>query len=154
MMGNYALIENTGLVVNLFVWDETTAYTPPDGHIVVKAGDAQIGWTYADGKFVAPKTVPAQPTAEQITASLTASVQAHMDTQARALNYDDIKTAVTYADEPAVPKFQAEGLAFREWRSLGWAHYYAVLDAVNAGEREIPTSAELIAELPPLALPA
>ena len=58
------------------------------------------------------------------------------------------------ADEPAVPRFQAEGLVFREWRSLCWAHCYAVLDAVNAGEREIPTSVELIAELPPLALPA
>ena len=96
----------------------------------------------------------AQQAAEQITASLTASVQVHMDEQARAIGYDDIKTAITYADEPAAPRFQAEGLMFREWRSLCWAHCYAVLDAVNAGEREIPTTEELIAELPPLELPA
>lgn len=96
---------------------------------------------------------PPSPTPEQINAALTASVQAHMDAQARALNYDDIKTAVTYADEPAVPKFQAEGLAFREWRSLCWAHCYAMLDAVNAGERDIPTAEELIVELPTLVLP-
>ena len=88
-----------------------------------------------------------------ITQTLTASVQAHMDSQARALNYDDIKTAVTYANEPAVPKFQAEGLAFREWRSLCWAHCYAVLAEVTAGNRAIPTAPELIAELPPLVLP-
>lgn len=96
---------------------------------------------------------PLPPTAEQITAALTAAVHAHMDDQARALNYDDIKTAVTYADEPAVPKFQAEGLVFREWRSLCWAHCYATMDAVNLGERAIPTAEELIAELPPLVLP-
>lgn len=99
-------------------------------------------------------TEPPPLTTEQITAALTASVQSHMDEQARSLNYDDIKTAVTYANEPAVPKFQAEGLVFREWRSLCWAHCYAMLDAVNAGERDIPTAEELIAELPPLVLPA
>ena len=97
---------------------------------------------------------PPPPTAAQITASLTAAVQIHMDSQARALNYDDIKTAVTYADEPAVPKFQAEGQMFREWRSLCWAHYYAAMAAVHLGERAITTAEELIAELPPLVLPA
>ena len=91
---------------------------------------------------------------ESITRTLTASVQAHMDDQAHALNYDDIKTAVTYADEPAVPKFQAEGLVFREWRSLCWAHCYAAMAAVHLGERAIPTAEELIAELPPLVFPA
>ena len=101
-----------------------------------------------------PILIPRQQTNEQITQSLTAAVQSHMDEQARACGYDDIKSAVTYADEPAVPKFQAEGQVFREWRSMCWGHCYGVLDAMNAGEREIPTSAELIAELPPLALPA
>lgn len=89
-----------------------------------------------------------------IALTLTAAVQAHMDDQARALNYDDIKMAVTYADEPAVPTFQAEGLVFREWRSLCWAHCYAAMAAVNAGERAIPTAEELIAELPALVLPS
>lgn len=77
-----------------------------------------------------------------------------MDDQARALRYDDIKTAVTYADEPSVPRFQAEGLALREWRSLCWAHCYAAMAAVHLGERAIQTAEELIAELPPLVLPA
>ena len=70
------------------------------------------------------------------------------------VGYNDIKSAVTYADEPAVPKFQAEGLVFREWRSLCWAHYYAAMAAVHLGERAIPTAEELIAELPPLVFPA
>ena len=93
---------------------------------------------------------PPPPTADQIAAARVAAVQAHMDAAAQALGYDDIKAAVTYADEPAVPRFQAEGQAFRAWRSIVWAHCYMVLDDVQAGRRAIPTAADLIAELPAL----
>ncbi|RIY41936.1 hypothetical protein [Neopusillimonas maritima] len=92
-------------------------------------------------------------TPKEIEAAKKAIVQRHMDEAARALGYDDIKSAVTYAEEPAVPKFQAEGRAFRAWRSLVWAACYAILDDVNAGNRGVPTDAELIAELPELVLP-
>ena len=93
---------------------------------------------------------PPPPTADQIAAARVAAVQAHMDAAAAARGYDDIKTAVTYADEPAVPRFQAEGQAFRAWRSLVWAHCYQVLDDVQSGRRAIPSEADLIAELPAL----
>ncbi|WKN20789.1 hypothetical protein [Azotobacter vinelandii] len=87
----------------------------------------------------------------EATIALTVSaVQAHLDAEARALGYDDIRSAVTYADEPAVPKFQAEGIAFRSWRSLCWDYCYAQLAAVDAGEREAPTAAQLVSELPAL----
>lgn len=82
------------------------------------------------------------------------AVQKHMDDAARARGYDDIKSAVTYADEPAVPRFQAEGMAFRAWRSLCWAKCYVVQADVESGSREMPTAEELIAELPALELPA
>lgn len=110
-----------------------------------------IGWSYADGKFTAP--APLTLTSAEIAAAKVAVVQAFMDAQARTRNYDDIKTACTYADEPAVPKFQAEGQAFRSWRSLAWEKCYEILDAVNAGTQAIPTDDELIAALPALALP-
>ena len=96
---------------------------------------------------------PAPQRVEHTLALLTAAVQAHLDTAAQAAGYDNIYTAVTYADEPAVPKFQAEGRAFRAWRSLVWAHCYQVLADVQAGTRAIPTAAQLIAELPALDLP-
>lgn len=82
-----------------------------------------------------------------------AAVQAHLDAAAFAAGYDNIQTAVSYADEPAVAKFQNEGLAFRAWRSLVWAHCYAVLAEVQAAARPVPTEAELVAELPDLVLP-
>lgn len=81
------------------------------------------------------------------------AVQLHMDKAAQALGYDDIKTAVTYAEEPAVPKFQAEAQAFRAWRSQVWAFCYSLLDDVAAGRALEPTEAALIAVLPPLELP-
>lgn len=90
---------------------------------------------------------PPPPTAEQIMSRLQARVQLWLDEQARALGYDDIKTAISYAEEPAVPKFQQEGQAMRRLRSLAWARYYEILNEVQAGQRPIPTEEELIAEM-------
>ncbi len=87
------------------------------------------------------------PTAEQIMSRLQARVQQWLDEQARALGYDDIKTAISYADEPAVPKFQQEGQTMRRLRSLAWARNYEIMDQVQAGQRSIPTEEELIAEM-------
>lgn len=80
------------------------------------------------------------------------AVQGHLDATARLLGYDSIATAVTYASEAAVTQFQTEGQAFREWRSFVWEHCHAVLAQVIAGERAAPTAAQLIAELPVVAL--
>lgn len=82
------------------------------------------------------------------------AVQAHLDSAAQAAGYDNIYTAVSYADEPAVPRFQLEGRAFRAWRSLVWAAANAIRTEVEAGRRPVPSADQLIAELPPLLLPA
>ena len=80
------------------------------------------------------------------------SVQQHMDAKAQVLGYDDIKSAVTYADEPSVPKFQNEGKSFRAWRSICWKYCYEQLDKVQNNERAVPTVEELVAELPEFVL--
>jgi|SRR5690606_3272598 len=90
------------------------------------------------------------PTLEQIRRQKVALVQNHMDDAAKEYNYDSIATAVTYADEPAVEKFQNEGKAFRAWRSLVWQKCYEILADVESGKREIPSNEELISELPVL----
>tara|TARA_B100001559_G_scaffold312262_1_gene309779 strand:+ start:4409 stop:4819 length:411 start_codon:yes stop_codon:yes gene_type:complete len=77
-----------------------------------------------------------------------ADIQSHMDTTAKAYGYDDIKSAVTYAEEPSVPKFQIEGRAFRAWRSQVWDYGYTQLALVESGERAQPTIEEILAELP------
>lgn len=137
--------------------------TPPDAVEITPAQHAALFAAQSAGKRIVadasgypiaqdPPPPPA-PTSEQIRAALTDAVYAHMNAAAQARGYDDIKAAVTYAEEPAVPLFQAEGRALRAWRSLVWAHCYQVLADVQAGTRAIPTAAQLIAELPALDLP-
>jgi hypothetical protein len=131
--------------------------TPIDAVAVSASAHAALLAAQAAGARIVPgeggypvAQPPPPPTADQKAAARVAAVQAHMDAAAAARGYDDIKTAVTYADEPAVPRFQAEGQAFRAWRSIVWAHCYQVLDDVQAGRRAIPSAADLIAELPAL----
>jgi hypothetical protein len=87
----------------------------------------------------------------QIQAQLTAAVQNVLDSEAQKLNYDSCLSVCSYVDT-GVTKFDDEGKAFRAWRSAVWAKGYEILNAVLAGEREIPTEEELLAELPALAI--
>lgn len=94
----------------------------------------------------------ALPSAEALAAAtiarLTVVVQQWLDTTARGDDFDHIGSAVSYADEPAVPSFQLLGRRYRKWRSVVWAACYQVLDEWRAGERAEPTAESLLAELP------
>jgi len=74
-----------------------------------------------------------------------AAVQMHMDSAAQSLGYDNIYTAVSYAEEAEVPQYLADGRLFRRWRSKVWAKVFALQAAEATGTVE-----ELIAALPPL----
>lgn len=142
---------------------EINATLPADAVEISKGQHVALIAAQAAGKRIVADTngypvaqdppPPPAPSAEQIRAALTDAVYAHMNAAAQARGYDDITAAVTYAEEPAVPIFQAEGRALRAWRSLVWAHCYQVLADVQAGTRAIPTAAQLLAELPALDLP-
>lgn len=119
------------------------------------AGPGQIA-VFMDGAWAlgeiavegdAPVVLPALTEQEQI-ATFTRAVQSMLDAKARSMGYDNIFTAVTYADEPAVPSFQNEGRSLRAWRSHTWQACNNVLAAVASGERAIPAIGELVAELP------
>lgn len=116
-------------------------------------GEFQFDATITTAQRTAIMTVyaahdPAAPDTVKLVDEIVAAVQRHLDAKARSLGYDDIFTAVTYAEEPAVPKFQAEGQALRAWRSLAWEKCYAELARVQGGQRTIPTPDEAVAELP------
>lgn len=133
----YKLSDVSGVVVRL----SDNAFIPADP--ANTDYQAYLEWL-AEGNTPLPVD---PPTPEQIMSRLEARVQLWLDEQARALGYDDIKSAVSYAEEPAVPKFQQEGQALRRLRSLAWARCYEILAQVQAGQRSIPTEAELIAAL-------
>lgn len=123
-------------------------------HAALLAGQSAGKRISADANGFPVLMDPPPPTPEQLLASIAAAVQAHMDAAAQAAGYDDVKSAVTYAEEPAVPKFQNEGRAFRAWRSRVWALCYQLLAEVQAGSRPPLTAEEVIAQLPALELPA
>lgn len=78
-------------------------------------------------------------------------MQAHLDAAAQARGYDGIVSACSYA--ASANAFQAEGIAYLNWRAAVWEHCYQVLANVQAGTRAAPAAAELIAELPAPVLP-
>lgn len=86
-------------------------------------------------------------------ASMTASVQQHMDSTATTKGYDGIQSAALRAALPSSP-FHSEGVAYGEWMDSCWARCYQILAEVEAGQRAQPTAEDLIAELPELVLPA
>ena len=96
-----------------------------------------------------------EPTVEELQAriqkQLTDAVQHVLDAKAQELLYDSCLSACSYVDT-GFPKFDAEGRAFRSWRSAVWSKGYEILAQVQAGQRAIPTEEQLIAELPKLVI--
>lgn len=113
--------------------------------LLAAQGAGQVIAVGADGKPVA-KDRPAA-TGADLERVLLRAVQRHLDAQARALGYDGIAAAVSYADEPAVARYQAEGQALRSWRSRVWE---AALSAIGTAA----SADELLRNLPAFAPPA
>lgn len=92
--------------------------------------------------------LPKKATAEDEKTRLMNVVQSYMDTMAQGFGYDAAASVISYAEEPAVPRFQQEGKAFRAWRSLVWQRCYEILAEVESGTRSVPDEQQLIALLP------
>ena len=132
--------------------DESSSPVCPEGYIEMLEDRPSIEHlAQADGSWVKHEATPEQMQVA-LQKQLTDAVQCYMDAKAKERNYDNILTACTYATDPN-PKFAAEGQACVEWRSKVWASCYTILAEVLAGEREIPTPEELLAELPQLVWP-
>ncbi|MEN4917583.1 hypothetical protein ABE485_02840 [Achromobacter spanius] len=134
----------------------------PDDAVQLKEGQHEraMSWQAGGGIIVGVtsqgemdlRTTPV-PTRQEMLLHKRVVVQAHLDSQAMSLGYDDMATAISYADEPAVPQFRIEGAALREWRSLVWERFSELMVGPGDGE-QIPSDAELIASLPAFSLPA
>lgn len=82
-----------------------------------------------------------------------AAVQARIDAIAKAREFNDGVTAATYLTS-TIPRWKADAQVFVAWRDQVWAYSYGELDKVMNGERQQPTIADFINELPAIEWPA
>ena len=104
----------------------------------------QEGWTDVTDSW------PPKETSAQTQARYSIAIQNMLDNAARAKGYDGIQSAVSYADEPAVPTFQKEGQQFRAWRSMVWADALTKLSIYQQDPSKIPTVDAFLQTLPKL----
>lgn len=102
---------------------------------------------------VAPPQAREERALDDRLAELVAGVQEFMEGAAVANGYDSLASAISYADEIAVPKFGAEGRAFRAWRSKVWAAYFDAA-ATWRLSADVPKLDDLLVSLPQLDLGA
>lgn len=89
---------------------------------------------------------------EQIVALYMAAIQKALDAGAQSWGYDDLRAAVSYVGDP-YPRFNAEAVALRGWRSAVWVWVGMEEAAIKAGQKALPTPVEqFVAQMP--ALPA
>lgn len=59
MSGIYAIVDNTGRVINLIMWDGMSTWSPPeDTQVVLTTNNISIDWTYDGTSFSAPPDSP------------------------------------------------------------------------------------------------
>lgn len=136
-------------------WPDDAVNVPPAAHQFFSArppAGKALGATPAG----LPAWVDAVPRVIPFTeaaALLSRYIQLQLDAAAQAAGYDDIRSAVSYADEPAVAKFQEEGQAFRAWRSKVWEACYQWMNSAAGDVSQLPKQTEVMALLPALVLP-
>lgn len=85
--------------------------------------------------------------ASEHAAMLQASVQAHLDAQARAQRFDSIDEAATYTTS-LVPKFWAQASALVTLRDATWVVVEPILDDIAAGAIEPQKLSDIAPKLP------
>ena len=79
--------------------------------------------------------------------SLVCAIQLELDKKAHERSYDNMLSLCSYATS-TLPRFRSDADLAVPWRDAMWEKGYEILDAVIAGERQIPTRDELLAGLP------
>lgn len=82
----------------------------------------------------------------------TLALQEHIDATARARGYDGGLAFASYVDSMQ-PGWAVEARTFVGWRDAVWVAAYAVMTAVQAGQRTAPSIEELIGEMPAVVWP-
>lgn len=144
-------------------------YTPEKWFWIV-AGDESRAWSSELGSYVA--TYPADRltriASEQELSDVlrhhglvgphvteqdyAAAIQSHVDATAKSKGYADGVALAGYSTS-TIPAWAAEAASFIAWRDQVWIHAYTELAKVQGGQREQPSIAELVSELPKITWP-
>lgn len=81
------------------------------------------------------------------------AIQNLIDTHAQSRRYDSGNSLATYVASSNTV-WATEAQAFVIWRDAVWAYAYVELDKVLAGDREQPSVADFLDELPVMVWPA
>lgn len=149
-MKRYARISEGVVLEVMEIVDEVDIgdLTPP-GYVWMAAPDEVTdGWAFIEGRFIQPATAPEDYA--DVMAAKWLVVQAFMDSKAKAWGYESLASAITYADEPIVPRFQEQGRALRAWRSRVRERFLDISDHVFAKQRPVPSDASLLNDIPAL----
>lgn len=107
---------------------------------IAKSIEDNFEWYWQQGE---------QEQIRKLTNQFTGVVQKWMDNKVQERGYDNIVSACTYIYS-SDPIFAKEGNAAKEWRDKVWRHCYDVVADVVSGKRGIPSTNELLRELPQL----
>ncbi|CAB3845713.1 hypothetical protein LMG26842_02578 [Achromobacter dolens] len=144
--------KETGGVYPINVYEDFPADALPIPESLLKDFRAGLvgGFDVRDGVVVGVAENEAPISVDAALSSLRAEVQEVLDAKAREFGFEGLADVVTYADEPSVPAFQEAGRSLRAWRSRVWLAFADISAEVKAGERALPSLAEVKAALPDL----
>jgi len=81
------------------------------------------------------------------------AIDRHIEAVAAQRSYSSEVSLASYVAS-SIPQWQAEAMAFVEWRDAVWVYALAELAKVQGGQRETPaTTAAFVAELPAIEWP-
>src|SRR5690554_378301 len=117
-------------------------WVPPEGHIIGPDG-GKIGDTWDGEKYIEPPVETRPLTLEDYERA----ISRHIDRVAQKRDYRNAEACASYALSTN-EQWAAEANVFIAWRDSVWAYVFEQLDRVQNGEREQPTIADLLSELP------
>lgn len=123
-----------------------------ESHAALLAGQS-AGKLISAGNDGVPMLIdPPAPTADQVVTQYESALQKALDVGAQSWGYDDIRAAISYVGDP-YPRFDAESVALRNWRSAVWVWAGEQEAAIKAGSMPLPTPIDAFVAMMP-AMPA
>ena len=122
----------------------TASEDDPEEHgRLIYAAALEIG----PAEYVPPSVDPAATIA-----TFTAAIRNHVDAVAQAKNYDNAWSLAGYASS-TIPEWAEQAQTFVAWRDQVWLFALAEMQVIQAGDKPVPTVADLVASLPEIEWP-